>query len=212
MRTFQLLRSLNASMLLSEDKKPCGLYSPDHSKCREISHDYNITQSLIFRCIQLLKPLDVTFIKNKYLLDLKKTALTCNFNSFVFSFPKSFLYYIRSLLVMGVAILTSVQCRQKCLFGYTWLIQSRLIELGARGLAVLVSFLFYALLKFPSNKRPLIECNQLWSTKTTQSLQVLCPNFISRNQWCVSCWQFKGWTIRYSAAKGLLPWIFVFGS
>ena len=40
---------------------------------------------------------------------------------------------------MGIAILTGIQCRQKCLFCYTWLIQSRLIELGARGHAVLVT-------------------------------------------------------------------------
>ena len=40
--------------------------------------------------------------------------------------------------IWGVAILTGVQCRQKCLFGCTWLIQSRLIEVGTRGHAVLV--------------------------------------------------------------------------
>ena len=45
----------------------------------------------------------------------------------------------QSLLYMGAIILTDVQCRQKCLFGCTWLIQSRLTELGARGHSVLVN-------------------------------------------------------------------------
>ena len=45
------------------------------------------------------------------------------------------LHYIK---YMGVAILIGVQCRQKCLFGCTWLIKSRLIERGARVHAVLV--------------------------------------------------------------------------
>ena len=48
------------------------------------------------------------------------------------------LHYIKSLLYVGVAMLTGGQCRQKCLFGCIWLIQSRLIELGARLHAVLV--------------------------------------------------------------------------
>ena len=34
---------------------------------------------------------------------------------------------------------TGVQCHQKCLFGCTCLFQSRLMELGARGHAVLVA-------------------------------------------------------------------------
>ena len=40
------------------------------------------------------------------------------------------LHYIKSLLYMGVIMFAGGQCRQKCL--------SRLIELGARGHAVLV--------------------------------------------------------------------------
>ena len=43
----------------------------------------------------------------------------------------------KSLWDMGIAILTGGQCRQKCLFGYTWLIQSRLIELGLRDMQCL---------------------------------------------------------------------------
>ena len=44
---------------------------------------------------------------------------------------------------MGVAMLTGVQCRQKCLFCCIWLIQSLLIAQGpgsSRGHAVLVSY------------------------------------------------------------------------
>ena len=57
-------------------------------------------------------------------------------------FPKR-LHHIKSLLCVGVAMFTGGQCRQKCLFGCTWFIQSGLIELGvwklgARGHAVLV--------------------------------------------------------------------------
>ena len=48
------------------------------------------------------------------------------------------MHYIKLLLYMGVAMFLGDQCRQKCLFGCTWSIQSRLIELGAPGHAVLV--------------------------------------------------------------------------
>ena len=57
---------------------------------------------------------------------------------FLFLNDRLLLHYIKSLLRMGVAMFSGGPCRQKCLFGRTWLIQSRLIEPGAQGHAVLV--------------------------------------------------------------------------
>ena len=47
---------------------------------------------------------------------------------------------MKSKLYVGVAILTGVQCHQKCLFGYISLIQSRLIKLGLGDMQCLSKF------------------------------------------------------------------------
>ena len=97
------------------------------------------------------------------------------------------LNYIKTLLYMGVAILTGVQCRQKCLFGCTWLIQSRLIELGARGHAVLVKYL-----QTDHRRKLVISGSDFGIVDVISSAMLQSPHFICSFIFSISSIMFWG--------------------